>query len=180
MVSAPPSELASAHGPVTSFSYTLNGGLAAFTNSSTDATSYLWDFGDNGATSTDENTHHTYPATGTYTVTLTATNACGSTDSTETINIDVVGIDAVLADADLRVYPVPAVYEVNVQFAHPSVRMESVRLESMTGQVVYMENVTAQPGAFQTRIGLDGVAAGTYFLKLQMDEGLMVRKLVVQ
>jgi PKD repeat protein len=42
-----------------------------FANQSTDATSYLWDFGD-GATSTLEHPAHTYTQTGNYTVTLTA------------------------------------------------------------------------------------------------------------
>ncbi len=48
-----------------------------FTNQSTDATSYSWDFGD-GGTSTATNPSYTYNAAGTYTVTLTATNSCGS------------------------------------------------------------------------------------------------------
>lgn len=48
-----------------------------FTNQSTDATSYSWTFGDAGA-STATNPTHEYANAGTYTVTLTATNACGS------------------------------------------------------------------------------------------------------
>ncbi|KQC05827.1 MAG: hypothetical protein APR53_01950 [Methanoculleus sp. SDB] len=43
------------------------------------STSWLWDFGD-GATSTEHYPIHTYTAAGTYTVTLTVTNAGGSDD----------------------------------------------------------------------------------------------------
>ena len=43
-----------------------------FTNQSSNATNYLWDFGDN-STSTDENPVYTYDTAGTYTVTLQAT-----------------------------------------------------------------------------------------------------------
>jgi len=50
-----------------------------FTNQSSGATSYLWDFGDT-QTSTATNPSHDYTAAGTYTVTLTATNSCGSDD----------------------------------------------------------------------------------------------------
>jgi len=50
-----------------------------FTNQSNGATSYLWNFGDT-QTSTATNPSHTYTQAGTYTVTLTATNACGSDD----------------------------------------------------------------------------------------------------
>jgi PKD repeat protein len=50
-----------------------------FTDESTnDPTAWLWKFGD-GATSTEQHPTHTYTAAGVYTVTLTATNAYGTT-----------------------------------------------------------------------------------------------------
>ncbi len=52
-----------------------------FTNLSTNATSYLWNFGD-GTTSTDTNPSHVYPLGGTYRVRLFASNP-GGTDSVE-------------------------------------------------------------------------------------------------
>jgi len=61
---------------------------ADFTNTSTNATSYSWAFGD-GATSTLQNPSHTYAAAGTYNVTLTATN--GSCTSSISQNITVAG-----------------------------------------------------------------------------------------
>ena len=59
--------------------------VIAFTNASTGTPplSYEWDFGD-GITSTLESPTHAYAAAGTYTVTLTATNAYG-TDTTEAV-----------------------------------------------------------------------------------------------
>ena len=54
----------------------------SFKNLSTNADSFLWDFGD-GATSTDANPQHTYTTKGSFTVKLTATNkgACSATIS---------------------------------------------------------------------------------------------------
>jgi PKD repeat protein len=50
-----------------------------FQNTSQNASSYLWDFGD-GSTSTDSTPTHTYHAGGVYTITLTATmNSCSVT-----------------------------------------------------------------------------------------------------
>lgn len=46
-----------------------NGATVDFTNTSTNAFAYVWDFGD-GTGSTDVNPQHTYTAAGTYTVTL--------------------------------------------------------------------------------------------------------------
>jgi PKD repeat protein len=49
-----------------------------FTDLSTDATGWSWDFGDGVGTSSAKNPSYTYNSTGTYTVALTATNTCGS------------------------------------------------------------------------------------------------------
>ena len=63
--------------PVANFTTFTAGSNAVFTNTSTNATSYFWEFGD-GATSTQTNPTHFYAASGTYSVTLTASNNCGS------------------------------------------------------------------------------------------------------
>lgn len=52
----------------------------SFTNLSTGATRYLWDFGD-GSTDTTKNPIHIYQKDGTYTVCLTATNQYGCIDT---------------------------------------------------------------------------------------------------
>ena len=74
--------------PVANFSGTPTFGLAplsvAFTDLSTNApTSWLWTFGD-GGTSTLRNPTRVYAAAGTYTVTLQATNAAGTSTFTRT------------------------------------------------------------------------------------------------
>ncbi|MBU0982367.1 MAG: PKD domain-containing protein [candidate division Zixibacteria bacterium] len=67
--------------PVAAFSAEPTSGVAplavTFTDASTLATSWSWNFGD-GGTSTAQNPSHTYTNPGTYTVALTATNAYGS------------------------------------------------------------------------------------------------------
>ena len=72
--------------PVAGFSSSANDATVDFTNTSTNATTYSWDFGD-GNDSTEENPSHTYDDDGTYTVILTATNACGSVTTEEEITI---------------------------------------------------------------------------------------------
>lgn len=58
-----------------------------FTNTSTNATSYEWDFGD-GNMSTEESPTHVYASANEYTITLTATSDVGlSTTFSKTINI---------------------------------------------------------------------------------------------
>ncbi|MEM6964472.1 MAG: PKD domain-containing protein [Bacteroidota bacterium] len=72
--------------PSANFTQAVNGLTATFTNSSTNANNYSWDFGD-GNTSTQSNPSHTYAGDGTYDVVLTATNDCGSVTATQTIEI---------------------------------------------------------------------------------------------
>jgi PKD repeat protein len=71
--------------PTANFTYSVTDLTVTFTNTSIDATSYLWDFGDNVGTSTDENPTYTYAEEGIYTVKLTATNSDGSTEYTKNV-----------------------------------------------------------------------------------------------
>ncbi len=78
--------------PVAGFSGTPVSGdyplVVNFTDQSTNASTYSWDFGD-GNTSTASNPSHTYTAAGTYTVSQTVTNGCGSNQSVMTNYITV-------------------------------------------------------------------------------------------
>lgn len=76
--------------PIANFIYTgantYASATVSFTSTSTDATSYLWDFGDNGS-STEASPQHTYLNGGVYTVKLTVIGAGGSNSTTKTVNI---------------------------------------------------------------------------------------------
>ncbi len=58
----------------------------SFTNTSSDADSYLWDFGD-GEESTEMNPTHFYNSPGNYTVTLTAKNDDGTNSTSKSLTI---------------------------------------------------------------------------------------------
>ncbi len=66
------------------FTYTINEdtGVVTFINISEDAKFYIWDFGD-GDGSTEINPVKAYAESGTYTVTLKATNEAGASDTSE-------------------------------------------------------------------------------------------------
>lgn len=75
--------------PVANFTYS-GAGLApskvTFVNTSSNAISYTWDFGDN-ETSTETSPSHTFKKGGVFTVKLTATGEGGSHSTTKTVNI---------------------------------------------------------------------------------------------
>ncbi len=62
-------------------------GHVEFTDHSTDADAWQWDFGD-GNYSSDQHPSHKYNQPGTYTVTLTASNLCNSDVETKSVVID--------------------------------------------------------------------------------------------
>ncbi|MDD2636937.1 MAG: PKD domain-containing protein, partial [Bacteroidales bacterium] len=64
-------------------------GIVQFTNSSVDAVSYEWDFGDGSSLSSEANPTHIYDQSGVFTVSLTATNTYGSNTKTYTDYITV-------------------------------------------------------------------------------------------
>lgn len=63
--------------PVANYTSSTSGTSGIFTDASTGADSWLWDFGD-GTTSTQQNPTHTYAADGTYIVCLLALNNCSA------------------------------------------------------------------------------------------------------
>jgi len=80
--------------PVANFTSNVTSGTeplsVSFIDSSTGTpTKWNWGFGD-GTNSTQQNPEHTYPATGNYTVLLTATNAAGNNTATKSDYIKVI------------------------------------------------------------------------------------------
>ncbi len=73
------------------FTFVVNGGEVVFTNTSTNADSYSWDFG-NGDTSTDINPVYTYATSGSYDVVLSVMSTCGIVTHTETVEISLAPV----------------------------------------------------------------------------------------
>lgn len=76
--------------PTTNFTKVVTVGCsttAALTNTSYNATSFTWNFGDGAPTVTTINTTHSYTTSGTYTITLTSCNPTGCTSTNQVVNV---------------------------------------------------------------------------------------------
>jgi PKD repeat protein len=71
--------------PMAFFTMNRTGRDVIFTNRTAQGVSYNWDFGDATARSTQSNPSHTYNRAGTFVITLTATNNCGSSIYRDTV-----------------------------------------------------------------------------------------------
>lgn len=88
-------QLGPAAGPAANFVTSQNGANVDLTNVTSGGNSYVWDFGDGSSTSTVTNPLHFYTANGTYVISLTATNTCGTDTHLDTV---VVNCDWPVAD----------------------------------------------------------------------------------
>jgi len=80
----------------------------SYGNNCTDQTVYTWDFGDptsSSNTSASENASHTYTTAGSYTVTLTATNPCGTTTKTQVICVNPLPTSSFTLDQSIGCAP---------------------------------------------------------------------------
>jgi PKD repeat protein len=107
--------------PVANYSGTPTSGGAPLTVNFTDLStggpaSWSWDFGDTG-TSSAQNPSHTYTAPGTYSVTLTASNACGSDIETR---VDYITVTVPPPVADFTGTPTSGCAPLSVAFTDAS------------------------------------------------------------
>jgi PKD repeat protein len=166
-------------GPSASFTSSVNMMDASFTDNSTGSNlAYSWNFGD-GNTSTTAAPTHTYAANGTYIVTLTVSNACGSSMSTDTVVINFIGI-ANPSNMDVNVYPNPAHDRVMVATDLTEIQDLRVAIVSLMGQVMVEQQFTAVNGSFRQALDLNTLAAGVYFLQVEGAAGKHVTRLVVE
>lgn len=73
--------------PAAGFNFEKDNLLVKFSNNTLASTSFEWDFGDGSEISTESNPEHIYSEVGTYEVTLTAYNDCGSDTYTSSVNL---------------------------------------------------------------------------------------------
>ncbi len=100
--------------PQAAFESHVNGPFLFFTNTSTiNADSYFWDFGD-GITSNEAVPTHTYFNSGSYTVSLTAGNSCGSTTYYEVFDVVVPTTSKVPYTANDTIIPYEGLFRPGV------------------------------------------------------------------
>lgn len=152
-----------AYDPNADFSFTAVSNQVSFNNTSSNAISYTWDFGD-GNTSTMINPIHTYSNSGTYLVTLTA-EKCGVTSTfNQTININVLGT-ANLGENNVTwsIYPNPLSSTLSIK--HNMKSQATFELINLTGKKI-------KSGTLKTnheKLELAGLEQGLYFFRLYKD-----------
>jgi PKD repeat protein len=167
--------------PASGFSSSILGAIATFTNTSTNASSYLWDFGD-GETSTQISPSHTYANNGTYTVTLVSTGPCGTASDTQTITIITVNIKEPGLVESFRVFPNPLASGgfLSVEMDLKKAGKVNFELTDATGKQVrayslFEKTIDRQVFTLKTT----GIQAGVYLLTVRLDDAILGTEKVI-
>lgn len=144
----------------------------SFTSTSTDATTYSWDFGDGSPLDNTANPTHTY-VPGTYTVMLTVTNACGMNMTSTVITVVATGIDAITAAEGLNMYPNPSTGLVTISLNSASQTV--VAVYNVLGEQVYSEIYSS----LKKDLDLSHLNAGMYSIRINNEKMNITRQLVL-
>lgn len=163
--------------PVANFTYSIGtAGAVAFSNTSMNASTYSWDFGDGSAASPLENPTYTYLANGVYEVCLTASNATTSDTNCKDVEVSNIGNsvhDA--AVAELNLFPSPASAQLTLQLKG------SVNNASITIFNLYGEAVTEAFVLKGQSIDMDvsNLPEGNYLVQLNHESGIITRQIAI-
>ena len=139
----------------------LGDGQFSLTNTSENATSYLWNFGD-GTTSTEANPVHTYTSNGAFTIELTV-ESCGITVTySQTVLVTTLTIGEVNpTKKQIRIYPNPTSHFITLESPEEYIG-KSFQLIDITGRMVMKENITT----LKSFHDVSSLTNGVYFLRV--------------
>jgi len=164
--------------PTAAGSFTTNGNVVTFSNTSSDATSYSWDFGDFTNSSAPAPTH-AYAANGAYTVTLTAING-GCTD-TETFEVIIaVSLEELGTVTDVKLYPNPTTTDAVLSFEGNMSETADVLIINAMGQTFHHFAFEIKNGMNQMNIEANGLPVGIYTILVNTGKGSINRRMIVQ
>ncbi|HEU4718877.1 MAG TPA: T9SS type A sorting domain-containing protein [Bacteroidia bacterium] len=161
------------------FTDVVSGATATFTNQSTNAVTYSWNFGDATPLNNTANPSHTYTANGTYTVTLTVSGPCGTDTYTQVVVITQVGIQDPDLASSLSLYPNPNDGNFTLSFDFTKQKDVTIQVLDVTGRIVYSEE-DHNISSYNKQLGLAGAGSGIYFVRIITDEGVTTQKIVIQ
>ena len=157
-----------------------------FTNLSSNATTYTWDF-DDGNTSIDSSPSHQYFEANTYHVSLTAyqNENCFETFTKSITIIDqTTSVKENIETKPFAIYPNPLVgNDLTIVFNHlENNKPVEFELINLSGQLIYQKNIIPQfnSGGSMTIYIDRKLAKGTYVVKLISSDNLFTEQLIVK
>ena len=164
--------------PSASFNYVNNVVGVVFSQASTGATSYFWDFGDGDSSDLPEPAHF-YAGGGTYMVTLIAHNECGSDTTIQTVIVE--GSEVWVVDPGIITFEIiPNPNDGSFVVRMPYGLRSDARLDvlDVSGRLIY--SAVADRKVAEFPVSLIEAPGGVYVVRLSSSEGTTSRRIVVE
>ena len=163
--------------PVASFTFAMvNDTTFMFTDQSTNATSWFWDFGD-GDTSSLQNPTHSFSSTGNLHVTLYAYH--GGCSSSGTIQIISVGLNKINSSQLFSVYPNPTTGTIRIK-SGMKIQNGNIKIYNALGVPVLFECDNAVSNSLEKEIRLNNASPGIYLIRIGNGEKYYTEKFIVE
>jgi len=162
--------------PVSSFTFSPNILEVTFNNSSTDADSFNWDFGD-GTTSAEVNPVHNYPGPGSYLVTLNAISPCGTSVMNDSVSLVFSGLEPTPVMLTLNIYPNPSSGLFTIEVNNSENATLELKITNPLGQLVFQEEINGKKIVRQFNMSLN--ASGIYLIRLISNDTAFSHKLIL-
>jgi len=169
--------LINANKPQSTFNFEVDELEVQFINNSTNAGDFLWDFGDD-TFDTIKNPLHVYSDFGNHIITLTASNQCFESISSDTIFLGGVGINEPFKEQQISVFPNPATDKIQIEITNSNATKCEVCITDMAGRQVFAKqffttcnnNISIDSGNF---------GSGIYLLHYKGEENI-IKKIVIK
>jgi len=150
---------------IADFTFTVDLLKAEFTNTSQNADSYSWTFGDTTGSFSDQNPTHLYADTGIYEVILTVTNAASLATHIDYVTILETGIEMSSPD-EVTIFPNPANDVILISLRNPRSEKYVFQVFDLAGKKVLSKDIL--PVGNQTAtVNILPLANGMYFYELR-------------
>lgn len=161
-------------------SFTNNEGSRTvnFTNTSENAVSWEWNFGDS-QTSQEQNPVHTFATSGYFNVKLTSTNADACAHSiTKQLNVYITALPHT-ENSIFKVYPNPVKGMVYIQLNQDIASDSELSIFSLTGQKIHSQKLNKHLMGETITMDISNIPSGTYIMRIPNSENKLISTLVI-
>ncbi len=162
--------------PTANFDLNQTDNQIILNNTSTNANNYFWNFGDNNG-STDISPSHEYTSSGDYSITLIATNDCGSDTTSQTVTVEITSINKAQQLIDFSIAPNPNEGHFHISIKGQAKAYMSLAVYNLLGQQVWAESLPFMTGTFEQNMDWSFLPPGGYVVRA---EGAVLRVIVVK
>lgn len=149
--------------PTANFTHLSSALTVNFIDQSTDASSFVWNFGD-GTTSNISSPVHSYATPGTYYVCLTASNpSCPADVYCDSIWVAPTSINSLTQDYYMQVFPNPSNGILNIKISSDKLLDYSIRITDLLGKEVMNKQLNHSNNVHEV-LDVKNYPAGTYLL----------------